>query len=92
VVVLDNAAFHTSKVVRSARKGLAGAGIYLYFLPPYSPELNRIEPVFRQIKHQEIPIRTYTTRSRPREAVDQGFSAYGRRLLATIHRELRPAA
>jgi len=34
VVVLDNASFHTSKVVRAAREGLAGKGIYLYFLPP----------------------------------------------------------
>ena len=92
VVVLDNAGFHASRVVRSARKGLADAGIYLYFLPPYSPELNRIEPVFRQIKHQEIPIRTYTTRSGLREAVDQGFAAYARRLIAKSHRELRPAA
>ncbi len=30
-------------------------GIDLYFLPPYSPELNLIESVFRQVKHQEIP-------------------------------------
>ena len=37
VVVLDNASFHTSKVIRAARKGLADLGIYLYFLPPYSP-------------------------------------------------------
>jgi len=48
VVVLDNASFHTSRVIRAARKGLADLGIDLYFLPPYSPELNRIEPVFRQ--------------------------------------------
>jgi putative transposase len=46
VVVLDNASLHTSKLVRAAREGLAEAGIYLYILPPYSPELNRIEPVF----------------------------------------------
>jgi putative transposase len=47
VVVLDNASLHTSKVVRQARKRLAASGTYLYFLPPYSPELNEIEPVFR---------------------------------------------
>ena len=63
MVVLDNASFHTSKVIRAARQGLADAGIYLYFLPPYSPELNRIEPVFRQVKHQEIPQRSHTTRA-----------------------------
>ncbi len=41
VVVLDNASLHTSGVVRRARAGLAAAGIYLYFLPPYSPESER---------------------------------------------------
>jgi len=37
VVVLDNAGIHTSKVVRAARPGLAKLGVYLYYLPPYSP-------------------------------------------------------
>ena len=27
----------------------------LYLLPPYAPELNEIEPVFRQGKYQETP-------------------------------------
>jgi hypothetical protein len=43
VVVLDNAGLHTSRVVRAARSGLALRGVHLYFLPPYSPELNQIE-------------------------------------------------
>jgi putative transposase len=92
VVVLDNASFHTSKVMQSARKGLAASGVYLYFLPPYSPELNRIEPVFRQVKHQEIPVRSHTTRSGLRKAVEQGFSKYGRKLRPRSQEELRPAA
>jgi putative transposase len=92
VVVLDNAGFHTSKVIRRARKGLTASGIYLYFLPPYSPELNRIEPVFRQLKHQEIPHRSYTTRSGLREAVERGFDNYGQKLRLKSQRQLRPAA
>ena len=63
VVVLDNAGIHTSKVVKAARPGLAKLGIYLYYLPPYSPELNRIEPVFKQVKHHEMPTRSFTTRA-----------------------------
>jgi transposase len=92
VVVLDNASIHTSKVVREARRRLAAAGIYLYFLPPYSPELNQIEPVFRQVKHQEIPRRSFTTRRGLRDAVATGFSDYGRRLRAKRPKGLRPAA
>ena len=92
VVVLDNASIHTSKIIRRARKTLADAGIYLYFLPPYSPDLNRIEPVFRQVKHQEIPQRSFTTRSGLRDAVDIGFRNYGRQLRPKIPKRLRPAA
>jgi transposase len=92
VVVLDNASIHTSRVIRLARHRLATSGIYLYFLPPYSPELNEVEPVFRQVKHQEIPQRSFTTRAELREAVTSGFSDYGRTLRSKRPKQLRPAA
>ena len=92
VVVLDNASIHTSKVIRQARRRLATSGIYLYFLPPYSPELNQVEPVFRQVKHQEIPQRSFTTRADLREAVVIGFDNYGRKLRPKYPKGLRPAA
>lgn len=92
VVVLDNAALHTSKVIRAARPGLARRGIYLYFLPAYSPELNEIEPVFRQVKYQEMPQRSYTTRLGLREAVEEAFNGYGRKLPRKRAERLRPAA
>jgi transposase len=80
VVVLDNAGIHTSKVLKAARPGLAKLGIYLYYLPAYSPELNRIEPVFKQIKHHEMPVRSYTSKAELRKAVEDGFDTYRRRL------------
>jgi transposase len=92
VVVLDNAGLHTSRVIRQARRALATAGIYLYFLPPYSPELNEIEPVFRQVKYHEIPERSHTTRIGLREAVERGFGNYGRKLPRKSPERLRPAA
>jgi putative transposase len=92
VVVLDNASLHTSGVVKRARRRLAASGIYLYFLPPYSPELNEVEPVFRQVKYQEMPVRSYTTRAGLREAVEGGFDSYRRGLRSRSERKLRPAA
>ena len=80
VAVLDNASLHTSRVIRSARAGLAAAGIYLYFLPAYAPELNEIEPVFRQVKYQEMPQRSYSTRAGLRAAVETGFTTYSQSL------------
>jgi putative transposase len=92
VVVPDNASPHTSKVVRAARRRPAAPGIYLHFLPPYSPELNEIEPVFRQVQSQEIPVRSHRTRSGLREAVESGFGGSRRRLRRKSPGQLRPAA
>ena len=92
VVVLDNASLHTSRIVRAARAGLARKGIYLYYLPPYSPEFNRIEGVFRQVKYQEMPQRSYTRRQELRQAVERSFFHYGRTLRPKTRERLRPAA
>ena len=64
-------------------------GTYLYFLPAYSPELNRIEPVFKQVKHHDMPTRSFTTRADLRKAVVDGFDAYRRRLAARCDDEPR---
>ena len=92
VVVLDNAGIHTSKVVKAARPGLAKQGIYLYYLPPYSPELNRIEPVFKQVKHHDMPTRSFTSKADLRAAVEAGFEAYHPRLRPKGYNPLRLAA
>jgi transposase len=92
VVVLDNAGIHTSKVMRAARPGLAKLGIYLYYLPAYSPELNRIEAVFKQVKHHEMPTRSFTSKTDLCNAVEDGFETYRQRLRAKVNRGLRLTA
>ena len=46
IVVLDNLGSHKGKAVRTA---IRAAGAKLFFLPPYSPDLNRIEQVFAKL-------------------------------------------
>ena len=48
IVILDNLASHKAKAVREA---VQGAGARLWFLPPYSLDLNPIEQAFAKIKH-----------------------------------------
>jgi len=48
VVVLDNLGSHKGKEVRRA---IRHAGAKLFFLPPYSPDLNPIEQAFAKLKH-----------------------------------------
>ena len=92
VVVLDNASLHVSKVTKAARPGLARAGIFLYYLPPYSPELNRIEAVFKQVKHHEMPTRSHTSKAELRASVEHGFDSYRRQLQTKREGQLRLAA
>jgi putative transposase len=92
VVVLDNASLHVSKAVKARRPELARSGTYLYYLPAYSPELNEIEPVFKQVKHHEIPVRSYKSKPELRGAVEQGFATYGDSLRTQSNKQFRPAA
>ena len=47
VVVMDNLGSHKGRAVRAA---LRAVGAKLFFLPPYSPDLNPIEQVFAKLK------------------------------------------
>jgi hypothetical protein len=82
LVVLDNASLHTSGAIRTARPALEEAGITLEYLPPYSPELNRIEPLFGVIKHHDLPERSYPDLYALYLAVTAAFERAERRLLA----------
>jgi transposase len=48
IVILDNLGSHKSTALRQIIKA---AGARLWFLPPYSPDLNPIEQAFAKIKH-----------------------------------------
>ena len=51
-VILDNASVHTAKALQPYLKLLHNQGLTLYFLPPYSPELNRIEKLWHKMKYE----------------------------------------
>lgn len=52
VVILDNASVHKAKAIEPMLKLLQQKGLKLYFLPPYSPELNRIERLWHKMKYE----------------------------------------
>ena len=74
VIALDNASFHRSLDVEEALPALWARRIYLYYLPPYSPELNDAERLFRHVKHHELPERAYTPFAALEQAVDAAFT------------------
>lgn len=74
VVVLDNGSMHVNWVVKAARPLLREQRIYLYYLPPYSPELNAIEPIFGGIKAHDLPERSYADWESLEAAITAGFT------------------
>ena len=48
IVVMDNLGSHKGPAIRRA---IRAAGAKLFYLPPYSPDLNPIEQVFAKLKH-----------------------------------------
>jgi transposase len=74
IVVLDNLGSHKGKRVRDA---VRSAGARLFFLPPYSPDLNPIEQVFAKLKHllRKAQERTVDGVCRQIGALLQHFSA-----------------
>lgn len=54
VVVQDNGSLHKSCLTRSKWKEWQEKGLYLFFLPPYCSQMNRIEDQWHQLKTHEI--------------------------------------
>jgi transposase len=56
---LDNYSVHRSERVQEAVPQLERAGITLHYLPSYSPELSKIEPIWHDVKYHEMSQRSY---------------------------------
>ena len=56
-VILDNASIHKAKASQPIIKYLEQHGLKLYFLPPYSPELNRIERLWHKMKYTWMAVK-----------------------------------
>jgi hypothetical protein len=54
VVVQDNCSIHKRDIVRQRWQHWQDQGLVLFFLPPYSAKMNRIEDQWHQLKVHEI--------------------------------------
>ena len=59
VLVLDNGPIHTSKATRAALAGRAH-WLTVEWLPKYAPELNDIEPRWRDLKRHHLAHQAFT--------------------------------
>lgn len=76
-IVLDNAKVHRSKLMMEMRRIWEKRGLYLFFLPPYSPHLNIAETLWRILKGKWIQPADYSSADSLFYAVDRSLAALG---------------
>jgi len=77
LIVLDNAPVHTSAAFESRIESWQEQGLYLLFLPPYCPELNLIEILWRKIKYEWLPVSAYQSFKDLSEALNEVLREVG---------------
>jgi transposase len=84
LVVMDNASIHTSHHFFDQVENWQKKGLFPYFLPTYSPELNAIEILWRKIKYEWLPFSAYESFKKLPEAVDEVLIHFGSKYLITF--------
>ncbi len=77
VVVIDNASIHTSEEFEDRLPYWKKRGLVIKYLPPYSPELNLIEILWRRIKYTWLPFSAYACLNALSEALETILSQVG---------------
>jgi hypothetical protein len=84
-VVIDNSPLHTSSAFQSRIPDWESQGLYFWFLPPYCPELNLIEILWRKIKYQWLPPLAYESLARLENTLSEIITAIGTDYKITFH-------
>lgn len=77
VIVMDQASIHTGQQVKERRQEWAQRGLYLFDLPPYSPELNLIEIAWRFMKYEWFDINAYQSWESLKNHVEEMLVRFG---------------
>lgn len=77
VVILDNSPIHKSKKFMAKIEQWKEKDVLIYFLPPYSPELNLIEILWRRIKYQWLAFDAYKSFENLKEQLNFVLNNFG---------------
>ena len=79
-IVLDNAPVHSAKIIQERIQYWEKRGLYIFFLPPYSPHLNIVETVWRKMKTQWIDPEHYQDKDTLAYALNPFFANLGKNI------------
>jgi transposase len=82
VIWVDNYSVHKSERVRQELPALERAGITICYLPSYTPELSKIEPIWQDVKYHEMTDRSHTEVKALKRATDKALTKKAADLLA----------
>jgi transposase len=80
VVVVDNAPVHRARVIKERIGVWQQRGLFVFYLPRYSPHLNIVETLWRKLKYEWLMPSDYETRESLRYGVRQALKAVGESL------------
>lgn len=80
VVVLDNASVHQSKLLKQLLPIWQKRGLFLFFLPTYSPHLNIAETMWRKLKLEWLIPEDYLEKDQLFYAVNRCMANIGKNL------------
>ena len=79
-VVLDNASVHRCHTIKELRPVWEKRGLFLFFLPPYSPHLNLAETLWRILKGKWIRPQDYVSTDSLFYATNRALASVGKLL------------
>jgi transposase len=77
VLVLDNSPIHQAKAFWQKIDDWQEQGLFIFFLPAYSPHLNKIEILWRKIKYEWLKPSAYSSFASLKEAIEQILAKIG---------------
>lgn len=77
IIILDNASVHTAQLILDSIDEWHAQNVFLYFLPPYSPELNSIEMLWKKMKYSWLSFDSYESMKKLKDSVEQILIEYG---------------
>jgi hypothetical protein len=90
VLVVDNYSVHTCERVKEEKAAWEAAGITVFYLPSYSPELSGIEPIWHDVKHHELTQRSHERLGELLRAVDAALTRKAIKLRAACSKTAIP--